>query len=331
MTTLGRLERLPLRDIWHTEAQHFTPWLAREDNLALLGETLGLDLELEATEKDVGPFRADILCKDTDDGSWVLIENQIERTDHVHMGQLLTYAAGLKAVTIIWVASLFTEEHRAALDWLNEITEDSFRFFGVEVELWRIGQSPAAPKFNVVSKPNAWSKSVSRGKREIDDTALSQIKLAQRKYWEAFADALRASDAGIRPQKPSPQHWMNMSIGRTGFLLGALVNSNNNTIGVELVMTDDDAKAHFHLLKAEKEEIERAFGAPLEWYELPDRKFTRIIYRRADTDFTRESEWEEQHAWLIDHLKRLRAVFGERVKRLDATDWPGGEAEPALD
>lgn len=115
--SLGRLEKVELRDVWKTEAQDFTPWLAKEDNLALLGNTIGLDLELEAVEKNVGAFRADILCKDTATNAWVLVENQVERTDHTHLGQLLTYAAGLNTVTIVWIAKRFTDEHRAA--WIG--------------------------------------------------------------------------------------------------------------------------------------------------------------------------------------------------------------------
>ena len=159
MADLGRLERVDLRDVWQTEDQDFTPWLAQDENIGILGETLGMELEVEAQEKDVGPFRADILCRDAnspDHESWVLIENQLERTDHTHLGQLLTYAAGLRTVTIIWVAQRFTDEHRAALDWLNEITSERYQFFGLEVELWQIGESLAAPKFNIVSKPNEW-------------------------------------------------------------------------------------------------------------------------------------------------------------------------------
>ena len=143
---LGRLERVDLRAVWVNEAGDFIPWLAQEENVELLGETLGLDLEVEAQEKNVGPFRADILCKDTATGAWVPIENQLERTDHSHLGQLLTYAAGLEAVTIVWVARAFTEEHRATLDWLNEISDERFNFFGLEVEVWRIGEFDARPE-----------------------------------------------------------------------------------------------------------------------------------------------------------------------------------------
>ena len=152
--SLGRLQRVQLREAWESESGDFTPWLAQSENLSLLGEAIGLNLELEAQEKGVGLFRADLFCKDTASDSWVLIENQLERTDHSHLGQLLTYAAGLSAVTIVWIAERFTEEHRAALDWLNEKTGEGINFFGLEVELWRIGNSPLAPKFNVVCKPN---------------------------------------------------------------------------------------------------------------------------------------------------------------------------------
>ena len=126
---LGRLQQIrDLKKYWEKEATDFTPWLAQEENLALLGDTIGIDLELEAQEKNVGPFRADILCKDTGNGQWVLIENQLEKTDHTHLGQLLTYAAGLNAVTIVWISARFTDEHRAAIDWLNEISNENNRF-----------------------------------------------------------------------------------------------------------------------------------------------------------------------------------------------------------
>jgi hypothetical protein len=157
---LGTLDRVDLRKVWANEAGEFTPWLATEAGLKLLGATLGFELQLETVEKDVGPFSADILAKRTDiaDDHWVLIENQLERTDHLHLGQLLTYAAGLKAATIIWVASEVRDQHRAALDWLNEITGEAFEFYGLEIELWRIGQSVAAPKLNIVCRPNDFQR-----------------------------------------------------------------------------------------------------------------------------------------------------------------------------
>lgn len=156
VSTFGRLERVDLCEVWPHEAASFTPWLAQAESIQLLGDTIGMSLQVEAQEKDVGPFRADILCRDTSpNGGWVLIENQLERTGHPHLGQLITHAAGLDAATVVWIAQHFTDEHRAALDWLNEITGDAFRFFALEVEAWRIGDSMPAPKFNVVSRPNS--------------------------------------------------------------------------------------------------------------------------------------------------------------------------------
>ena len=207
---LGRLERVELRDIWVSEATSFTPWLARPENLAVLGEALNIDLELEAQERAVGPFRADMLCKDIGTDRWVLIENQLERTDHTHLGQLLTYASGLDAVDHrLDRQASFTEEHRSTLDWLNKITDESFRFFGLEVELWKIGSSPAAPKFNVVSKPNEWSQSVAQAARAIDDAELSETRIMQREYWTALNPVLDAADGPVSGnRKPQPQSWM---------------------------------------------------------------------------------------------------------------------------
>lgn len=156
----GKLERVDLRDIWGHEASGFTPWLARDENLAELGQTIGVKLELVGQERDIGPFRADILCKDSLTQNYVIIKSQLENTNNTHLGQILTYAAGLGAKTVVWVAKQFTEEHRAALDWLNNISKEDFEFFALEIELWRIGESPAAPKFNVVSKPNEWQRVV---------------------------------------------------------------------------------------------------------------------------------------------------------------------------
>ena len=158
---LGRLSQVDVREVWPSEANSFTPWLAQEENLRLLAETINMSLILEAREKPVGMFRADIIARNVHTGHLVLIENQLERTDHGHLGQLITYAAGFKAVSIVWVSSLFTDEHRAAFDWLNEVTDAGIAFYGLEMELWQIGDSAIAPKFNLVSKPNMFSKRVS--------------------------------------------------------------------------------------------------------------------------------------------------------------------------
>ncbi len=327
MTELGRLERVDLRDIWETEAQHFTPWLAQEDNLTILGNTIGIELELEVQEKNVGPFRADILCKDTVTNNWVLIENQLERTDHIHLGQLLTYAAGLQAVTIAWVSAQFIDEHRAALDWLNDITDDRFRFFGLEVELWRIGDSLAAPKFNVVSKPNDWTRSVGRSARRISDEALSELQNIQLKYWTSFGEFLRGAGSQIRSMKPQAQHYTNYGIGKSDLHLATTINTRENRLGVELYIQADEAKSYFNLLRQQKDQVEAELGVPLDWQEQPDRKTSRISIYKENSDPTNDADWPSQHAWMADMLDRFDKTFRSRVKSLEASAWSPDEEE----
>lgn len=323
---LGRLQKIDARDIWRTEAQDFTPWLAQPQNLALLAEALNMELEIEAQEKNVGPFRADILCKDTLDSSWVLIENQLERADHSHLAQLLTYASGLHAVTIVWVSTSFTDEHRAALDWLNEITEEKFRFFGLEVELWRIGDSPAAPKFNVVSKPNEWSRSVGEAARRIETEALTDTKALQLQFWTELQSALNGHPT-IKAQKPYPQHWTNFATGRLEFNLAAIINTREDRLGVELYIGYENAKAYFHLLRQDREAIEQELGFSPQWLELPQRTASRIIHYRSGVDPTDRSRWPEYHRWMITTLERFNAVFRERVRNLNMNNYKPGAAD----
>ncbi len=319
---LGKLERIELRDIWQSESSHFTPWLAREENLLTLGETLGLELELEAQEKAVGPFRADILCKDVGTNAWVLIENQLERTDHSHLGQLLTYASGLEAVTIVWIAARFTEEHRSTLDWLNRITDETFRFFGVEVELWRIGESPAAPRFNIVSKPNNWNKLVTQAARAIDETELTGIKALQLAYWTALGTVLVSKGGPLaKERKAQPQSWMPYSVGRSGFGINAAMARPKRQVRAEVYISNPKAKAFFHLLHAQKQEIEEELGYGLEWDELPQGQDTRILIALNNIDPQDQGDWPRQHDWLAARLNELYRVFINRVKALDANTW----------
>ena len=322
LPSLGSLKKVDVRHIWQTEAQHFTPWLAQ--NLDILAETLDMELEIEAQEKNVGPFRADILCRDTLDKSWVLIENQLERTDHLHLGQLLTYASGLKAVTIIWVSTHFTEEHRSALDWLNNITDDQFKFFGLEVELWQIGDSPVAPKFNIVSKPNDWSRSVGQAARQIETGTLTDIKAAQLEFWTQLAEKLK-ENSHIRPQKPMPQHWAVFRIGRSGFHISGLHNTRDKCIGVELYIDHQNAKDFYNQLYAQKNDIEAEIGHELIWKELPNKSASRIILYLRNVDPMDRSRWDEYQDWLIKYIEAFDRAFRNRIRNLEASDIGGDD------
>lgn len=316
---LGRLQKIPLREVWSSESSEFTPWLAKEENLNLLGETIGIVLELEAQEKDVGPFRADILCKDTATDEWVLIENQLERTDHTHLGQLLTYAAGLNAVTIVWIAGRFTDEHRATLDWLNERTDEKINLFGLEIELWRIGDSPIAPKFNVISQPNDWSRTVQRA---ASSGEISTHKQLQVRFWTAYKQYLEDKGSSLRSQKPSPQNWTYHSIGKSGTCLASVISLWSSETGIkdpeiraELYLDGPNAIREFALLEKQKESIETELGFPMTWFN-PEKKATRRLYTRMSADYTNEALWPEQFEWLRQRLERMQKVFVPIVKSL---------------
>lgn len=317
--TLGRLTRHDPRTAWASEALNFTPWLALPENIALLGEALGLKLELEAREKAIGQFRADILCRDINTEHRVLIENQLEPTNHQHLGQILTYAAGLEAVTIIWIASSFNDQHRAAIDWLNKITDDNVRFFGLELELWRIEDSVAAPKFNVISKPNEWSHSVAQAARAIGDATLSDIRLLQRDYWSDFLNMLDRAKAPLTSnKKPLPQTYMNFPSGRSKIRLNVAMIRAKSQIRVALNLCGGNAKLYFRLLQAQKQDIERDFGHPLEWHEMPRGQESRIAYYLDNVDVEDRTDWPRQHQWLTDHANALYRAMAPRVSRLDA-------------
>src|SRR5690606_39327183 len=270
---------------------------------------------LSTREQSVGPYRADIVCKDTITDSWVLIENQLERTDHTHLGQLLTYAAGLDAVTIVWIAPRITDEHRAALDWLNEVTDERINFFGLEIELWRIGDSPIAPKFNIVSQPNDWVRTLSAS-RQSTAGELTPTKQMQLEYWTAFKVYLEEHGSFLKSQKPFPQHWSNFAIGRSGFYLSAQMNTRDSVLNVSLLIDGRHAKAQFRALQAQKAEIEAEIGQPLTWRELPGKKSSDISLYLKDVDPNNRAQWPEQHAWLRQTIEAFHHAFAPRVRNL---------------
>jgi len=318
MANLGKLEKVDLREVWADESGSFTPWLAEEKNIKELGDAIGIELEVESQEKEVGQFSADILCKDTTNDQWVLIENQLEKTDHKHLGQLMTYAAGLEAKTIIWIAETFIDEHRAALDWLNEITEEGINFFGLEIELWRIGDSPPAPKFNIVCKPNEWSRTV---RTSATSGELTDTKKLQLEYWTTFRNFMEENKSLVRCQKPSGQNWTCFAIGRSHFHLTATVNTRDKRVAAYLCISGPDKKAHFHFLENEcKQKIEAAVGFKLDWRELPEGKESHLEVF-LDADPANRTDWSRQHQWLKDTLEKLHKVISPIIKRLDAADY----------
>jgi hypothetical protein len=310
---LSKLQRVPLREAWKHEAGDFTPWLAEADNLNALAETLGLsDLELVATEHWVGEFKLDILC--TDGVDQVIIENQLDKTNHAHLGQIITYAAGIGAKKVIWVAERFRQEHISAFEFLNQNTTEDLNFFGVEVELWRIGDSPMAPKFEVVAKPNEWVKA-SREQARAAATA-TPAKQRHLKLWTALVELLAKRAPNIRPQKPRAQHWLNNSIGRSGFALNPTGSNKDNRLGVEIYIQHPESKKMFHALLEQKTAIEQQLGFELDWQELPDAQACRIAAWRLQSPLDDESKWPDYLDWFVERLVKMDKVFRPIIQSL---------------
>lgn len=307
---ITRLQPVNPREVWDKESKCFTPWMAKEENLSILADALNINLQFVGKEKNIGQFRADILCRNMDDNSWVLVENQLNKTDHKHLGQVLTYASGLKAATVVWVAAGFTEEHRETLNWLNEITDDLYQFFGVEVKVWTIEDSPYGVEFYVVSSPKDWAPPVING----DDRDWRV------RFWSQFRELLLQVESKFKIRIPSENAFVGFGIGHLEFGLQATLSPQKGQIGIRLRMQGPNATAHFHLLKEQAVEINQEFDASLEWNELPGKKSCRVSLHKKDTDPADEEDWPNQHAWLAEKLKLFDRVFRDRIRDLDAGD-----------
>lgn len=202
-TKFGTLDDVALVEAWAHEARDFTPWLA--ENLERLSSAIGIPLELTGTEMPVESFAADILARNTLDDSVVLIENQFRASDHGHLGQVLTYLAGSDAKTIVWIAPTFREPHRSAVRWLNQNTSGDFAFFAVRLRVVRIGDSPMAPVFEVLERPNNWDRQVQELSRTArESTALGDFRLA---FWSLFLKMFPAEELGVGPASRASGRW----------------------------------------------------------------------------------------------------------------------------
>lgn len=302
MTNLGTLKEITdLRSIWPHEALNFTPWVA--ENVDLLADAVGLDITVDETESSVGDFNVDIYASETGTDRKIIIENQLEDTDHDHLGKLITYASGKGADVVIWVVKHAREEHKAAVEWLNNHTDDKIGFFLCEIKLFQIGDSQIAPAFTVVERPNDWTK-------EIRKTASANSTQQQRlEYWQAFND-YAFSDANFsrifNKRKPTTDHWMDFSIGSSACHIAVSQIQKRKEVDVELYINDD--KELFKSLFAHKDEIEKNMEMELEWKELPERKASRILIEKT-VDLDDRATWPEQFDYIMDTCIKMKRAF----------------------
>lgn len=305
--SLAKLKKVELRDVWSHEALDFTKWLAQEENLDLLSEEIGVGIKLIQTEANVGRFNVDILAEEENSDRKIIIENQLEDTNHDHLGKIITYASGFDAEIIVWIVKDFREEHQRAIDWLNEHTDEGINFFLIKIELWQIEGSNPAPRFDIISKPNEWAKAL---KKDSSGGELTNTKIQQLDFWTKFKSFVQKNDTSVRLQTPRPQHWYNVSAGSSEAHIGLTINTRENLMGCEIYINRN--KELFSFLKEHKEEIEQEIGEKAEWVDAP--VASRIKIGKEVSALFDQNESEEYFQWLYEKTILFQKVFGRYFK-----------------
>ena len=316
------------REIWQREDEDFSPWLA--NNLDLLDKILDTKLDLIGQERRVGPFFADLLCLNRVDNSHVVIENQLERSDHKHLGQLLTYAAGLQATTIIWIATAFENEHRNALEWLNDNMNKRFRCFGVGLELNAIGDSSCVPTFTLIAGPrNRTQQWINNPSTMLGSSTQQGIKdrptviggyNTEPPYWSAFREFCHKNGNGLIPweRNEAPSYFGFHIASISNFWFGAWRNNLGTEIAAKLFMKKENAM-DFDRLKAQQNAIESEISGlleSLEWNKNPRYSPHPQVgfYRRGlPRD---QKDWHSQFRWLLTALQDLDRIFRGRIAEI---------------
>lgn len=307
VVSLGTLERVDIKSAWPREDTHFTQWLAEERNVALLSQTLGIPLYVTHTEKDVGPYRADIVGQTTNEDI-VVIENQYGKTDHDHLGKVLTYAADLDARYVVWIAEQFTEQHQNAVDWLNKRSSDALSVFAIQLELWQIGDSMPAPRFHIVEQPNDWARTARAAEKAASSGAISAYAETYTRYWEALLGMLSERKSPVVPQKFRPgSYYQLFQFPRSGSWMAACASLRDRLAWAEIVFASEAAVRDFHEMHERAEEVRDLVRGDVRWNYDEDRKQQKIIWP-VEADPNDEDDWLRQHQELIDGLARLHRL-----------------------
>lgn len=289
MAKLGKLVEVPLREVWKNEERDFSSWLAEPENLNELGNILGLSLTDIEREKHVGVFESDIVCKDEVSGETVVIENQLEATNHDHLGKIITYASGLDAAVVVWIVSKAKPEHASAIQWLNTHTDDSLSFFLIEIKAYKIGNSEPAPQFNVVEQPNDFVRNSKKERNSFERN--NARKAEQLAFWEQFNDVIEERGRPFNTRSPRPQHWYNVAAGSSDCHISVTLVNSENKMGVELYIPRK--KELYNSLFEHKEQIESAIGHELVWMPLEDKLASRVVTYFSGLDFDHKENYRE--------------------------------------
>jgi len=313
MAEFTDLSRESVREYWSDEARDFTPWLAEQidsEKPSEIEDVIQLDLNLRGTEQSVGRYNLDILAE-AEDGRTVVIENQLDNSDHDHLGKCLAYASGIDADVVIWISAKFNDEHTDTFQWLNENTQEGVDLFALRLEVWRIGESDPAVKFTAVEEPSEWKDQAQRS------TELTDTKKLYLEFWTGFRDAIEEADPPLSPRKPFPENWYNNPIGRSGMKLQFKVSVQDNFAAAQFVINDNPEA--FEALREDAEVIKSHIRGDLEWHPIedsPNRSNRSRVAVTRDIDLEDKDQWPVYHDWLLQRGRELHEAFSDRVRKL---------------
>ncbi len=284
---LGKLKEVKLREVWKHEQYDFSSWLAEEENINTLGKELGLTLIDVETEKFVGGYRCDLVCRDELSGKVVLVENQLEQTNHEHLGKIITYASNMEASVIVWIVESAREEHKSAIEWLNNHTDENVAFFLIEVHAYRIGDSLPAPKFEIIEKPNDFAKQI---KKIVQDGSMNESMGHRLEFWNLFNEKLINNKYGLNIRKATTDHWYNFAIGSSKCHISVELVNKKNIIRINMYMAD--SKEQYDKFLENKDAIEETLGYHLNWDRLNGKKASVIFTTIQGLNFEEKSNYD---------------------------------------
>ena len=304
--TIGKLEEVDIRELWKHEQYDFSEWLSKKENIENLNDILGLTLVDISKETYVGSYRCDLFAKDETTGIKVIIENQLEMSNHDHLGKIITYASGLDAKVVVWIVKEAREEHRSAIEWLNNNTNSNINFFLIEIHAYKIGNSDNAPMFQVIEQPNDFIKN---NKSINSNDTMNKSQSQRLEFWNQFNNVLVERGKPFNVRKATTDHWYNVAIGTSDAHIDITLVNKDSVIGVELYITDN--KDLFDKLYQKKDEIESDLGFKLDWRRLNNSKASRIVTFIKSLNFDDHSNYNE----LINKTIDLAVLMRDRFKK----------------
>lgn len=305
---IGKLEEVDIRELWKHEQYDFSEWLSKKENIENLNDILGLTLVDISKETYVGSYRCDLFAKDETTGIKVIIENQLEMSNHDHLGKIITYASGLDAKVVVWIVKEAREEHRSAIEWLNNNTNSNINFFLIEIHAYKIGNSDNAPMFQVIEQPNDFIKN---NKSINSNDTMNKSQSQRLEFWNQFNNVLVERGKTFNVRKATTDHWYNVAIGTSDAHIDITLVNKDSVIGVELYITDN--KELFDKLYQRKDEIENDLGFKLDWRRLNNSKASRIVTFIKGLNFDDHSNYNELINKTIDLAVLMRDTFKKYI------------------